>query len=101
MERLDPTPHTDTGKQLIRCGYFLAAYAVLLIRLRNSGKDLLDYFKATFSRLRVGMGESELRWYLSECKYVQEVVEASGRSQERGKESPCLRTSTCDSVTRW
>ena len=56
MERLDPTPTSEVGKQLIRNGYFLAAYVLLLLRLRTNGRDLLQYFRGAFARQRVRYG---------------------------------------------
>jgi hypothetical protein len=45
---LDPSPKTEIGKSLLSCGYFLAAYAILLARLRKKGKALIDYFSVVF-----------------------------------------------------
>jgi hypothetical protein len=56
MDKLDPTPASELGKQLIRCGYFLAAYVLLLLRLRSSGKPLLEYFRLTFTKYRLSCG---------------------------------------------
>jgi hypothetical protein len=78
MKKLDPTPVTDIGSQLLRCGYFLAAYAILLIRLRGKGKDLIDYFQIIYSKYKVSYGEAELRWYLSgEYSLTSQILASS------------------------
>jgi hypothetical protein len=103
MERLDPTPTDDVGQQLLRSGYFLAAYALLLLRLRGSGTDLLDYFRMAFAKRRVSYGETELKYYLGpDCLYVQKLCAAGdqrGEGREKmEKDSPYVRTSTCDTA---
>lgn len=64
LHRLDPTPIDEVGTQLIRSGYFLAAYVLLLLRLRKSGTDLLEYFRGSLAQQRLSHGEAELKWYL-------------------------------------
>ncbi len=56
LQKLDPTPTTDIGEELLRCGYFLAAYTILLVRLRGKGKDLIDYFQITYSKYKISFG---------------------------------------------
>jgi hypothetical protein len=102
MDRLDPTPTDDLGLQLTRSGYFLAAYVLLLIRLRKSGNDLLQYFRESLARQRLSHGEAELTWYLgSDCAYIQGLCMKSTRGESEGSEkkgSPIVRTSTCDTM---
>jgi hypothetical protein len=102
MDRLDPTPTDDVGSQLLRSGYFLAAYVLLLIRLRKSGMDLLEYFRGSLARQRLSHGETELTWYLGpECTYIQGLCSQStrGRTRKEAKEPPIVRRSTRD--TNW
>lgn len=104
MDRLDPTPTDDVGEQLTRSGYFLAAYVLLLIRLRKSSKDLLEYFRESLARRRLSHGEAELKWYLGpDWAYIQELCRESKRggsavSGRKAKGSPVVRTSTCDTI---
>lgn len=64
--RLDPTPISDVGLELLKCGYVLAAYAVLLVRLRKKGTGMLEYFRTAYSKFKIKFGETELYWYLSD-----------------------------------
>lgn len=68
LQRLDPTPISDIGKEVIKCGYVLAAYAVMVVQMRGrgGGKELIAYFRDALGKLRISFGESEMRWYLSE-----------------------------------
>jgi hypothetical protein len=58
--RLAPTPTSPLGHALTRNGYFLAAYAYLLTRTRNS-PTLLQYLAHTYRSFHVKIGSDELQ----------------------------------------
>ena len=64
LKNLSPTPNTKLGRWLLRSGYFLAAYALYLSRVRKS-KGLLDYFANLFEAFELKVGRDELTWYFS------------------------------------
>ncbi len=63
INKLDPTPTTDFGRYLLQNGYFLAAYALYLSRMRKS-KTLLQYFAKLYAKFKVIIGKQEMKFHL-------------------------------------
>ncbi len=57
MARVDPAPRNELGLRLIENGYVLAAYAVLMSRIRHSSM-MLKYYIRLFSDFKITVGKT-------------------------------------------
>lgn len=91
--RLAPTPTSPLGHALTRNGYFLAAYAYLLTRTRNS-PALLQYLALAYRSFRLKIGGEELR-------RVLEVEVEEGKAEERSESGSEYSSSTTVKRSHW
>lgn len=55
LTKLDPKPINQMGRKIIKNGYFLAAYVLLITRLKDS-PVYLKYFREVLSHYEITIG---------------------------------------------